>query len=47
MKEYIAKTLEIMKALNIEVRDTYISEYNIDDFYTNRGYGGPQLFRIE
>lgn len=44
----LAKTIELMSALSIPVRDTFRPDSNLDDFYSNGNcYGGPRLFDVE
>ena len=45
---YLAKALALMSKFGICARDTYRSDANWDDFYSNGDcYNGPRLFKIE
>lgn len=44
----ITKTLKLMSDFSIPVRDTFTTECNLDDYYSNGNtYNGPRLFRVE
>lgn len=45
---FLAKTIELMSAFSIPVRDTFRADSNLDDFYSSGNcYGGPRLFDVE
>jgi hypothetical protein len=43
---FLERTLRHMAAMGVPVRDTYDPAFNLDDFHSNGGYGGPRLLRI-
>jgi hypothetical protein len=44
---YLSITMGLMENLSIPIRDTYATDANLDDFYSNGNcYGGPRLFSI-
>lgn len=45
---YLAKSLNLMSKFDFCVRDTYHSDANYDDYYSNGGrYNGARLFKVE
>ena len=47
-KAFLDKTIELMSEFGIPVRDTFLADRNLDDFYSNGNrFDGQRLFDVE